>query len=90
MKKRITKSISILSLLVLLSCSAINVSALGGTCSIPNCRPKMNIAAPATTPDVTKLSEPDLYEQELLLNEQSEDSFGFGYFLVQWALNFLR
>ena len=83
MKKQIAKSLSILSLLVLLSVQAANVSAGGGTCSVPSCRPA-NVAAPATTPNVTKLSE-----QELGLSEQPADSFGFAYFLVRWAINFL-
>jgi hypothetical protein len=90
MKKQIAKSISILSLLVLLSGGAINVYASGGTCSVPSCRPRVNIAAPSTTPDVAKLSEQELYEQELVFSEQPEDIFGFGYFLAQWVLNFLR
>ena len=88
MKKQIAKSISILSLLVLLSIATVNVSAFP-TCQRPGCFiPR--IAARATTPDVTKWSEQDLYEQELVFSEQPEDFFGFGYFLAQWALNFLR
>ena len=93
MKKQIAKSISILSLLVLLSVGSVNVSAFpSGSCTGAGCRPKerIRVAAPATTLDVTKLSEPDLYEQELVFSEQPEDFFGFGYFLAQWALNFLR
>lgn len=90
MKKQIAKSISILSLLALLSVGAINVYASGGTCSVPSCRPRQNVAAQAITPEVTRLSEPGLYEQELVFSEQPGDFFGFGYFLVQWALNFLH
>jgi hypothetical protein len=96
MKKQIAKSISILSLLMLLSGGAINVYASGGTCSVPSCRcpggprcTRQNVKATTTTPDATKTSEPDRYEQELALNEQPEDSFGFVYFLAQWAMRFL-
>jgi len=85
MKKQIAKSLSILSLLVLLSGNAVNVSA---GCGRPKCTgpslQQQNVAAPATTPNVTKLSE-----QELELSEQQEGSFGFAYFLMRWTINFL-
>jgi hypothetical protein len=90
MKKQIAKSISILSLLALLSVGAINVYASGGTCSVPSCRPRQNVAAQAITPETTKLSEPDRHEQGLVFGEQPGDFFGFGYLLAQWAMYFFR
>jgi hypothetical protein len=44
MQKRIAKTISILSLFVLLSVAPPNVLADGGSCSLPSCRP--NYLAP--------------------------------------------
>jgi hypothetical protein len=89
MKKQIAKSIPILSLLALLSVVPVNVYATGGTCSVPSCRPKQNIAAPAITPDVTRLPKPELYEQETSITEQTPDRFDFDYFLAGWAVRFL-
>jgi hypothetical protein len=90
MKKQIAKSLSILSLFTLFSMGAVNVFASGGTCSVPSCRPRVNIAAPASEPDLAKLTEPVRYEPEVEFSEPPEDFFSFGYFLAQWALNFLR
>ncbi|HEV8713468.1 MAG TPA: hypothetical protein VGX03_11655 [Candidatus Binatia bacterium] len=55
MKKRIAKTISILSFLVL-SVTPPNVLAGGGTCSIPSCRPNYAISVSAQNDTFTLFS----------------------------------
>lgn len=89
MKKQIVKSISILSLFVMLSGSAINVSASGGTCSVPSCRPRQNVAASAAAQDVTQTSTQDSGGRAAAPTAQPEDSFSFAFLLMR-LMSFLR
>lgn len=87
MKKQIARTISTLSLIVLLSGGAINVSASGGACSIPSCRPRPE-AVPAPAKDVTQVSTQDLRGQETAPTAQPDKSFSFAFLLVRWAMSF--
>ena len=88
MKKQIAKSISTVSLLVLLSGSAVNVYASGGTCSVPSCRPKKNIAMPTTTLDVTPSSTQNPAGQVTATTALPEDVFSFALFMARWVVSF--
>jgi hypothetical protein len=85
MKKQIAKSISILSLLVLLSVGTVNVSAFpSGSCTGVGCRPLIS----ASAPDVPKALAPDPGGRETVPAAQPENSLSFTFFLVQWAMRF--
>jgi hypothetical protein len=83
MKKQIAKTISILSLFVMLSAGAVNVSA--SSCS--SCR--HHFAVSASAPNAIEAPVQDPGGQEPLPIAQPENSFGFVSFLTPWALTFL-
>ena len=86
MKKQIAKSISILSLLVLLSIATVNVSAFPA-CSTPRCRP--DIAVKAAAHNVPPAAAQNLAGQELAFTEPTEEFFSFEFLLARLALSFL-
>jgi hypothetical protein len=83
MKKQIAKTISILSLFVMLSAGAVNVSA--SSCS--SCRHHYNVSATAPTAIPAPVQDPG--GQETLPIAQPENSLSFASFLAPWALTFL-
>ena len=85
MKKQIAKTISILSLFVMLSVGASNVSAF--PCA--RCKPPVQYAASAPAQNVTQAPARDLGGQETVPTTQPENSFSFTFFLVQLAMGFL-
>lgn len=87
MKKQIAKSLLTVSLLVLLSGSAITVLA-AGTCSYPSCRPKKSMAMPTTTPDVTPSSTQNPVGQVTAATALPEDVFSFAFFMARWVVSF--
>jgi hypothetical protein len=89
MKKQIVKSLSILCLLVLLSGNAVNVLASGGTCSVPSCRPKQNIAAPETAPSMMPMPAQLPASQAKQPAASPKGSFNFTFFLAQWMMSYL-
>ena len=82
MKKQIAKTVSILSLLVVLSVGAASVSAFP-VCSRPNC--------PAVKPRVQNVAPPaqDLNGQATVAIAKAENSFSLTFFLVRLAMSFL-
>ena len=86
MKKQIAKTISILSLLLVLSVGAVNVSAFP-ICSTPNCRTSSVKAASAQ--NVARVTARDPRGQETAPTAQAENSFTFAFFLVRLAMSFL-
>ena len=86
MKKQIA-AISILILFLMLSSGAVNVSAGGGTCSIPSCRPKAQDAL-APKPGVTLAPAQDPSGNQTLSPAQAQDSFGLVLLAVRWAMSF--
>jgi len=88
MKKRIAKSISILSLLVLLSVGATNVSAFpSGSCTGVGCRPRAAVKTAAQ--NVLPAPAQDLAGQGLEFTEPAEGFFSFEFLLVRLAMSFL-
>ena len=87
MKKQIARTISTLSLIVLLSGGAINVSANGGACSIPSCRPQLQ-AVPASPKDVTKAATQDPGSRQPAPTGQPDNSSSFAFMLMRWAMSF--
>jgi hypothetical protein len=85
MKKQIAKTISILSLFVMLSVGSVNVSAGGSVCSIPSCRPRSFVSEST----VTQGAAHDPEGQAPAPSAQSESSYTFAFFLAQWAMYFL-
>ena len=80
MKKQIAKTVSILTLFLALSAGEVNVSAGGGTCSIPSCRPQPE--AVSTHPlKMTQTSAQDP-------NAQPENSSNLASMFMRWALSF--
>jgi hypothetical protein len=88
MKKQIAKTISILSLFIMLSVGASNVSAFP-TC--PGCKPKppVQYAVSASAQNVTQAPARGLGGQETVPTAPPENSFSFAFFLVQLAMGFL-
>jgi hypothetical protein len=86
MKKQIAKSISTLSLLLVLSVGAVNVSAFPW-CNRPSCRTTQNIRA---TPAQTAKPDPaqDASDQGTVSTAQADVSFRFAFFLAQLAMSF--
>lgn len=82
MKKQIVKTISILGLLAVMSVNAVNVSASGGTCSVPSCRPKPSIVQNEERVE-------DRISKEKASTVQSDDSLSLVSFLEQLAMDFL-
>jgi hypothetical protein len=85
MKKQIV-AISILVLFLMLSNGAVNVSAGGGTCSIPSCRPRAQAVSPAPN-DVTQASAQDPADQQTVPTTQAENSFSLILLTVWWAMS---
>lgn len=86
MNKQIARTISILSLFVVLSLSTVNVAAGGGTCSIPSCRPRTN-ALELGPNHVPPTSGPDTSDQEAPANADPNNSFSFPLRLLGWAMS---
>ena len=86
MKKQIAKSISILSLLLVLSVGAVNVSAFP-ICSTPICLGRA--AKSASAQNVKPVPAQDAGGQEIVPTAQAEISFSFAFFLVRLAMSFL-
>lgn len=88
MKKQIAKSISILSLLVLLSVGTVNVSAFpSGSCTGVGCRPR--VAVKAVAQSVPPTSDQDRASQKLEFTELAKEFFSFELLLARLAMSFL-
>ena len=86
MKKQIA-AISILVLFLMLSSGAVNVSAGGGTCSIPSCRPRTQ--AVSTSPkDASQASAQAAGGQQNALSAPAENSLSIVLLAVRWAMGF--
>ncbi len=80
MKKQIAKTVSILTLFVALSAGSVNVSAGGGACSIPSCRPRPEaVSTPPLKMTQTSAQDP---------NAQPENSSNLASMFMRWALSF--
>jgi len=85
MKKQIAKSISILSLLLVLSAGAVNVPAFP-ICKSTRCQEWLAARAPA--PKETQVPIQDPGGQATLPTAQPESAFNFAFFLVRLAMSF--
>jgi hypothetical protein len=95
MKKQIAKTITILSLLVMFSVGANNVSAFPvcTTCKPPvqycrTCIPPVQFAVSASAQNVDQASAQDFGGRETAPAAQPEYSFSFALFMARLAMSF--
>jgi hypothetical protein len=94
MKKRIAKTIAILSLLVMLSMGASNVSAFPCARCMPTiqwcngCTPAVQYAVSSSPQNANHASVPDLGDREMAPAAQPESSFSFALYMARLAMSF--
>ena len=84
MRKQIA-TISILVLFLVFSGSSVKVSAGGGTCSIPSCRPRTQVVSPK---DASRASDRDAGAHITESGAEQDNALNLILLAVGWAITF--